>query len=694
MHFAFISLTTSAVLYAVFALLVAISRRRAGGVVPIVVAGIAQMVWSLAQAMLIGAGAVPLQQVFLVELARDACWLWFAASLLPPVPAWHTARFLRWAAFGIPLLAALGMVFPAIFGVSSPEGYARMFFISALVISVAGFLLVEQAYRNTPQEYRWGQKFLALGLGGIFAYDLFLYSHAELFKGLSQEFWGARGFANVLVLPLLAIGARRYRPLAVEIFVSRQAVFFSATMIGVGVYLLLMAVAGYYLRAVGGEWGEALQAVFLLGAVLVLAVVLLSGDLRARAKVFLSKHFYANKYDYREQWLGLTGRLADETGGHTVTVRAIRGLAGIVQSPGGALWVRHENSGSTASRYELAGTWHAWDCPALVEANPLLSLIEGRQWVVHTADLALSPGRYENVSAPPFLGEMAANCLLVPLIYGDDTIALVALRDPRISAPLDYEDIDILKTAGRQVAEAVKQEQASRMLAESRQFEAYNRLTAFLMHDLKNLVAQQSLVVRNAERYKHDPEFVDDAIETIANSVARMEHVIEQLRRGPDQGLVRYFGLSEAVREACDRQGQQLPRPEVETDGADQASVQLDRDRFVSVLCHVIRNAQDASDPDQGQVRVTATLLDGRGVVAVEDDGEGMDEAFVRERLFRPFDSTKGTKGMGIGAYQVRQFVEGAGGEVNVTSAPGEGTRFEISLPLADPEQQDPTPHE
>jgi signal transduction histidine kinase len=121
------------------------------------------------------------------------------------------------------------------------------------------------------------------------------------------------------------------------------------------------------------------------------------------------------------------------------------------------------------------------------------------------------------------------------------------------------------------------------------------------------------------------------------------------------------------------------PAPTASCDDA-RLRLRVDRERFAAVLGHLVTNAQDAT-PAGGRVTIEAAMQDDQLIVAVEDDGSGMDDAFLRERFFKPFDSTKGSRGMGIGAYQARQFVEAAGGEVHVRSAPGEGTRFEMRFP-------------
>lgn len=466
-----------------------------------------------------------------------------------------------------------------------------------------------------------------------------------------------------------------------ELFVSRQAVFFTAGLMGAGIYLVGVAATGYLVRLLGGNWGLALQAVFLFAAILALVLALFSQDLRSRVRVFISKHFYANKYDYREQWLGLTARLGRAEPASDTPTRVVRALAPVVGASGGALWLREP--GKPDGQLELEAAWKAWEAPRTLARDGVVGLLAERGWVAHSADVAARSEHYGGAPVPGWIRDSEQPWLLVPLFESDTLFGVLALRGCRIGPRLDYEDIDILKTASRQIVAVLRQEQASRALAESRQFETYNRLTAFLMHDLKNLVAQQSLVVRNAEKHKHDPKFVDDAIETIANSVARMERVIEQLRRGGPGGLARRISLLDAAGQALAQQ-QNMQPPACLAEGSEEAWVRAEAERLVAVLAHVIRNAQEACDPKAGRVEVRVCREDGAALVSVEDDGAGMDDTFLRDRLFKPFDSTKGSKGMGIGAYQVRQFVEESGGEVRVRSRPGEGTVFELRFPPAE----------
>jgi putative PEP-CTERM system histidine kinase len=247
---------------------------------------------------------------------------------------------------------------------------------------------------------------------------------------------------------------------------------------------------------------------------------------------------------------------------------------------------------------------------------------------------------------------------------------------------VNFEDHDLLKTAGSHVGMHINQAEADKRLAESRQFGTYNRLTAFLMHDLNNLLAQQSLVVKNAERFRDNPKFVDDAIDTIANSVSRMKRLIEQLSSGSKVARNQPTDLRDAVTKAVRRCGAGNPIPTIRI-GEEPLRVLADLERLTTVFEHLIRNAQDATDAD-GEIEVAAETAKGTIRISIRDSGSGMSPEFIRERLFRPFDSTKGSQSMGIGTYQARDYVRALGGQMEVASASGCGTTFTIHLPAMD----------
>jgi putative PEP-CTERM system histidine kinase len=277
--------------------------------------------------------------------------------------------------------------------------------------------------------------------------------------------------------------------------------------------------------------------------------------------------------------------------------------------------------------------------------------------------------------------------VIAPLLVGNHLLGFLVLRAPPEPFTMNFEDRDLLKTVGRNVAVQLAQRQADESLAQSRQFDAYNRFAAFVMHDLKNCVAQLQLLLANAERHRSNPVFVDDAIGTIRNSTERMTRLIEQLQSREVHGTARVVDLAAIAQSAVLRSEARQPAVRYEG-GAARLPVRADPDRLSAVIDHVIRNAQDAT-PEPGRVTVSLKSREGMAHLRVVDDGMGMDEDFVRNRLFKPFDTTKGAKGMGIGAFQTREYIRSLGGDVEVQSAPGRGTDFSIRLVLCETSNQD-----
>jgi putative PEP-CTERM system histidine kinase len=571
-------------------------------------------------------------------------------------------------------LAALAVsVVPDVVGHALP-GAAQI--IGPFLIALTGLVLVEQLYRNTATERRWSVKHLCLGLGGMFAYDLYLYADGLLFRQLDVELWSARGAINALIVPLLGLAAARNPRWSLDLSLSRRLAFYTTGLAAVGVYLLAMAAGGYYLRYYGGSWGAIAQIVFLFVAALTLLVTVFSGQVRARWKVLLSKHFYRYKYDYREEWLRLIQILFAAPTDEALPERALSAVADLVESPLAGLWLDRTGVYSPAGG-DLAGP----DSPAVPCEASLVRYLASDQWIIDVPEFRAGHPRYRDLELPPWLLTESRAWLVLPLLVESRLLGFMLLARPRAARTLDWEDFALLKTVGRQVAGVLAQHEAAQALAETRQFEAYNRLTAFIMHDLKNLIAQQSLVVKNAARHKDNPQFVEDAIQTVDNSVQRMSRLLEQLRRGEAASTPRRTALRTVAEEVVASCAQRRPQPVLEMP-AEALEVVAQPERLALVLSHVIGNAQDAT-PATGSVRVTLRRDSDRAVIEVSDNGCGMDEQFVRERLFRPFDTTKGSKGMGIGAYQTREFVRASGGDVQVHSQPGRGTRFIIRLPLA-----------
>ncbi|HEV8331052.1 MAG TPA: XrtA/PEP-CTERM system histidine kinase PrsK [Steroidobacteraceae bacterium] len=640
--------------------------RRPGG--HLVAASALTAAWAV---LLVATKGMPM---YFMEVLRSSAWLLALSAVAVAI----APRPLIWTVRGVcGLLIASTLALPALtrLGVAPTLVLSRV----GLVTSLLGLVLLEQIYRNSSQTARGSVKYLTAGVGVLFAYDLFLYSQAELLRGITPEAWIARGAIDALAVPLIALAVRRNPQWSLDIFVSRQAVFFTTTFVGVGAYLLLMSIGGYYVREIGGEWGRVGQLIFFAGAVVVLFYLLASAALRRHARVFISKHFYRNKYDYRIEWLRFIGTLSSDPD-TDVRRTGIHAIAQIFSSPAAILFSLDE----PGRRFVPVAAWPVKleDLTApteLASDEDLPRFLERTHWIIDLQEYRRTPDIYENVTLPRWILDNPEMRILSPLLQLDRMVGFVVLYQPPPPFELTYEDRDLLNTVGAHVATHLAQHEADRRLAESGQFEAYNRLTAFMMHDLKNSVAQLQLVVTNSARHKHNPQFVDDAIETIANTVDRMTRLVQHLRRDSAASRLSSVQLDDLVREAAARCADRVPAPAVNIQ--DPARVNADPERLTAIIEHLIRNAQDASAAE-GQIVLEVRADRRNALVTVTDTGSGMTAEFVRERLFRPFDSTKGSKGMGIGAYQVREYVRMLGGQVEVQSSPGTGTRISITLPL------------
>jgi putative PEP-CTERM system histidine kinase len=392
--------------------------------------------------------------------------------------------------------------------------------------------------------------------------------------------------------------------------------------------------------------------------------------------VFLDKHFFSYRYDYRDEWLRVIGLLAGRQLERPLSERVIWALAEIVESSGGLLWVRSEKE---AYRFKARFNSHHAVASEVDAQDSLSQFLARTRWVIDIDEYRTEPEVYEALVLPDWVDGNPDAWLIVPLIHDEQLLGFVLLLQPRAPQSINWENLDLLKTVGMQAASYLALHQAAEALAEARQFEGFNRLSAFVIHDLKNLIAQLSLVAKNAARHKHNPEFIDDAVSTIDNAVSKMNRLMAQLQSADVTGENRHIDLASELREVVSAKAKGRPAPTLRIE-AGEMMVSAEPERFSAVLGHVIQNAQDAT-PADGRVDVVLRAAGDQVIVEVRDTGCGMDAEFIKTRLFRPFDSTKGLTGMGIGAYECREVISALGGQVAVESAPGRGTVFRILLP-------------
>lgn len=609
----------------------------------------------------------------ILDQLRYAAWYGFLIVLVRS----PTRAVANWMSATAILLLAIGMVLPLVRGTAVLEQAAA---IHAMAMVVYAIFLLEQLLRNVDPDSRWNIKPLVLGLGAAFAFDLYAFSDALLFGRFDAALDDARGLVHCLVLPLLALATARGGARLARIQLSQKLIVHSTALLLIGVYLVAMATMGYYVRYFGGEWGAAIQYALGFLALLFLLVIVFSASARARVRVFVGKHFFRYRYDYREEWLRFTSVLSSQGSTQGMGQQVIRGLADLVESPGGSLWLRDQLRGDLA---QVA----RWNAPASsareVEDGSLCTFLRSSGWVINLEEFRLISSRYRNFEIPAWLSHTDDAWLVIPLFAGSDMIGFAVLLRARTDVDVNWEVNDLLKTAGRQAAGFLAQALAAEALIEARKFEAFNRMSAFVVHDLKNIVAQLALLVRNAERHGDNPEFRQDMLLTVQNSVEKMRQLMLQLREGttpsgPHHGVP----LGEIASRIVKARGSQGRKIEVEV--VEPVMARGHTDRIERVVGHAVQNAIDATEPS-GRIWIRVDREGGRARIAVGDTGRGMSDEFIAERLFRPFQTTK-SSGMGIGAYESFQYIRELGGDIRVKSEVGVGTIITMLLPLFETE--------
>lgn len=669
-----IAFASAALLFFIFAFTLLVNIRRT------------RLHWSFAVAALFHSGwlaAIPVSgllgiskppMLFCLETLHYAAWVFALVSNTETLCSSRVPKLYKTGLYVFAVAAT------ALAVVVDTQGYSgnltnQLIIWQGIIFSLVALLSVEQLYRNILN-YRL-VKLLCLNLAFIFIFDAYLFSQSLFFLELSSDLWQARAAVAMAASLFMTIGVVTLNQPALQsakITFSRPIAFYTTSLTLAGALLTLLAIGGYYVEIHGGSWGTVIYTLFLASGLIALTVVFSSSTTQEKLKVQINKHLFSHKYDYRAEWLRLINQLSQPTHPNEIHTRAITVVADLFKSYGGALWLKRGKVLVPVQQVNVA-----MDISDMIEPESSAFCLELEQeWVFspHSPSMALAQ---HNELLPDWVQDIEEVWLILPLLNENSLVGFMALTAPQDRAMLNWEDLDLIKTVGRQVASYLERHEQSELLAESRQFDAFNKLAAYVMHDLKNLIAQQSLVVKNAEKHKDNPAFVEDAISTINNSVVRMSNLLRKLQHNEPEEIT-VFPIKQVLVDAAKRCHKSKPIPTLRT-LSDDWKIKADFDSLIMVFTHIIQNAQDATE-DDGYIDIAAEL-DGKILaVCIEDNGTGMDMEFIQNRLYKPFETTKTGKGMGIGMYQAREYTQSLGGNIAVESSLGEGTTFIITLPL------------
>jgi putative PEP-CTERM system histidine kinase len=555
------------------------------------------------------------------------------------------------------------------------ESIGRWAVVLQLLATAAILGGLEACLRTSKSETRWRIKYLVLGLGGIFLMRFFLLSQMLLFHVVLAVYLTTIAAALFLGNLLVAGSLLRERLLLAEVTVSRRVVYRSAVVGVLGAYLLVVGALGWLLSHLGIPeelfWGSLVVFVTAVG----LAAILFSENVRWRFKRLVAPQFYRDKYDYREQWTKFTRRLGPLLSEGDIARAVLEAATEAAGAARGVLYLVDPHDG----QYHLAGAVEADRAPvALSPQHPLVRRLEGTVGaaLVGAAQTQAQVGDGRSLST-----QFAEGSAAVALRWRDTITGVLLIGPERTGAEYRAEDLEFLSTVADQAAGAVVSAQLSERLAQAREFEAFHRLTSFVIHDLKNSISALSLLSSNALEHFEDPEFQRDALRTLSRTVERMQSLLARLSAAPEASELRVqpVDLAALALEAT-RPVDGGGRIHLVKEFAPLAPVPGDPDALLKVLQNLVANAVEAVK-GEGTVTVRTHEADGWAVCTVTDTGGGMPPEFIKNGLFVPFRSTK-KGGWGIGLYHAKGIVEGHGGRIEVSSTVGRGTCIAVRLPL------------
>jgi putative PEP-CTERM system histidine kinase len=647
------------------------------------------------------------QTLLIVAIALTALWGYcsaFAAPISLPAHIAETARNLAWMGFMFALMRSsegqqqprsINMIYAALLFVllSQPlfdmltrslmlgtpaAGFAMQTSVLLRMIFGAGALvLVHNLYSVAAPETRSGISLPMAALAALWTFDLNLYTISYLTSEMSAELVSTRGIATALLAPVFVLASRRNTDWRLQL--SRTVAFQSASLLLIGAYLIAMILMATAINMIGGTYARLAQFTLVIGMSVWALFILPSGRFKAWLNVVLIKNFFQHRYDYRSEWM----RFADTIGFPSPDAapfyeRVIKSLADIFDSPGGILLVPDDEGRLTL---QARWNWPTAQVPPTCVTSQTMPFFESTGHILALDDVRVGhDDRCDPRAVPQWLYDEEQAWAVIPLVHFGKLAGLAILARPRLPRALDWEDLDMLRVVGRQLASYLAEAASQQALAESQQFEQFNRRFAFVMHDIKNLVSQLSILARNAEKHADNPEFQADMVDTLRSSVGKMNELLARLSQHnkAKHNAPVPIDIGEAVMKAV--HSNRLVYP-VEAQIPPGIFVVADAARVETIMGHLVQNAIEATS-DGAPVKINCRQQGNQVAIEVADKGVGMTESFISGQLFKPFESTK-PNGFGIGAYEARALALSMNGQLRVDSRPGKGSTFTLLLPVA-----------
>ena len=641
----------------------------------LILAVVSNLVWTLGYNSWIFPESA-LDEHLTFDLLKQVSWCVFLCMVLHnQLPDTFHSRYkkFRWLGWSI-----LFLTIAIVWLITVPVSKVYLIYtITALTLILLLVILQQQA-----AEKKWAFIPLMLYLVIINIFDVAWYAYSTKEAVLDANYIVVRGYVYALMIPFLFLAVRRMEHWGIKIFISRDIILHSTLLSVAVIYVFIMIVLGYIFSNSREFWNTSIFVGMIILSLIPIMILFLSSHIRNTFKVFIIKHFFANQFDYRAQWVELTNILAKGDGGISeVYQTALQGLMNSVNYDNGILCKL------AGSHYQIVANSKA-PPPSVPDDHLLMQAIaflKQKSWLIDLHELQVKPENYIGLDIE--LHEISATQyqFILPIYRNSELWGIAVLfTQSGIIRKLNWELRDYLNAVLAQVSNYVLHCEASREVAENMQFSAFNRMSAFVVHDLKNVMAQVELILCNAQQHKSNPDFIDDTFETLKFTQSRMQNMLKQLteKQLTSAHKMQPIDVCKIIQAVITQKcAAYKPIPRLEHELVE--AVRGDSEKLSNVFYHLINNAQEAS-PKDGCVTIHVTQSDNINMVkiVIKDTGHGMSKTFIDECLFTPFYTTKGNAGMGIGAYDAKQYIEGIGGSIKVNSRENLGSTFTVLLPI------------
>jgi putative PEP-CTERM system histidine kinase len=552
-----------------------------------------------------------------------------------------------------------------------------------LVAAVWILMNLEQTIRSAVGTMRWRIKFVVLGVAVIFGTHLYLRSQALLFSSYNMHWSGVESSALLIGCVFLVVAYVRTGLAEIDVYPSRAVLGSSLTVLLVGGYFFTVGILAKFVRRYGGAESFQIEAFVVLLGVSGLAWLLLSDRLRQRIHKFITRHFARAQHDSVRIWTEFSRRLANVKNQASLCTVSAKLVSETFEILSVTIWLRDDQK----EQFVVGASTATKRCDATADNPRAVSSAFADALRVRSSAFDLErindPWADELRQLNPTTFPNGGNRWCVPLLAGERCLGALVLADRVNGAGYTIEELQLLQCIADQVTSVLLNLRLANEVARSKEMEAFRTMSAFFVHDLKNAAASLNLMLKNLPVHFDDPTFREDTLRGIGNTARRIDKMIAgltMLRQRPAFNPVE-ADLNQLVRQVLERLDG-MPRVELTNELEPLPNIRADREQIQSVVTNLVLNARDALGVG-GRIRVRTEHLADSVVLTIGDNGCGMSAAFVKDSLFRPFQSTK-KEGLGIGMFQSRMIVEAHGGSIRVKSEEGKGTTFRVSLPLKD----------